>query len=369
MAGVFRAGVVPALLVAAMVSAAVPAVAGDPPAGQVHVSGWFGTTWDYPNGFHSFYTHADRLSQASPFWFHPLADGSVTAYEPDPGAKQVAEVESLIKAVASAHGVKLIPCIGEPPAKFGKDIVRTLLHDDKLRAVHERAIVDLAVSHGFDGLDIDYESFKKEDRAELSTFIAELGTQMHARGKLLTMAVHAKTADPGDWDGPQSQDWIAIGAAVDMVRIMVYDFHEDSGEPGPIAPLDWFKQVLAYALTTIPRQRIQMGLPVYGYDWDKPAAAEDVTVARARALAAKKGVPILFDPEAREAHFNYEEDDLHHQVWYEDGRSVPEKLALARDAGIDGIVVWHLGSEEADFWDAVGAGAAGPAPGDSKAVR
>ncbi len=345
-----------AALALAVVGLAAAAPAHDPPAGAVRVSGWFGTSWDFPDGFRSFHDHADRLSQASPFWFHPLADGSVTAYEPDAGStgKRLAEVESLVKAVCAAHGVRLIPTVGEPPASAGKDVVRGLLGDDRRRAAHERALVELAVARGYDGVDMDYESFQAADRALLSTFIAELGTQLHAHGKLLTVAVHAKTADPGDWDGPQAQDWIALGAAADRVRVMVYDEHEDSGAPGPIASLDWFRKVLAYAVTAVPKARLQVGVPVYGYDWDKPAAAEDVTVRRARALAAAKGVPILWDPVASEAHFNYDEDDLHHQVWYEDARSLPAKLALVRDAGVDGIVVWHLGSEDADFWEAVG---------------
>jgi spore germination protein YaaH len=43
-----------------------------------------------------------------------------------------------------------------------------------------------------------------------------------------------------------------------------------------------------------------------------------------------------------------------HYVGYEDGRCLPAKLDAVRQAGCDGIVVWHLGSEEQDFWDALG---------------
>src|SRR5690349_22666216 len=135
-----------AAVAVALLGMAARAPAHDPPAAGIRVSGWFGTTWDFPDGFRSFYDHADRISQASPFWFHPLADGSVTAYEPDAGStgKRLADVESLVKAVCAAHGVTLIPTVGEPPASAGKDVVRGIMADDRRRAAHERALVELA---------------------------------------------------------------------------------------------------------------------------------------------------------------------------------------------------------------------------------
>ena len=36
---------------------------------------------------------------------------------------------------------------------------------------------------------------------------------------------------------------------------------------GPIAPTDWIEKVLDYAVTLVDRDKIQIGIPFYGYDW------------------------------------------------------------------------------------------------------
>lgn len=37
-----------------------------------------------------------------------------------------------------------------------------------------------------------------------------------------------------------------------------------------VAPLNQVKRVLEYAITTIPEEKILMGMPNYGYDWKLP---------------------------------------------------------------------------------------------------
>ena len=43
----------------------------------------------------------------------------------------------------------------------------------------------MAVVNGYDGIDIDYEALRAGARDSFSAFIAELGTALHAKDKLL----------------------------------------------------------------------------------------------------------------------------------------------------------------------------------------
>ena len=49
-----------------------------------------------------------------------------------------------------------------------------MIHDASLRAQHEDAIVNLVVSKGYDGIDLDYEHLPNSDRDAFSTFSAIL---------------------------------------------------------------------------------------------------------------------------------------------------------------------------------------------------
>lgn len=48
---------------------------------------------------------------------------------------------------------------------------------------------------------------------------------------------------------------------------MTYDEHYPGGSPGPIASIGWVNNVVKYATTVIPKEKIYLGLAAYGYDW------------------------------------------------------------------------------------------------------
>jgi spore germination protein YaaH len=353
-------------ILAGMANGAVPAAER-----PVKVAGWFGTSWNYTRGFGSFSSHADRIADASPFWFALGSDGSVTPYEPEKGnadSRSFYAVEPEVIRICREHRILLIPTIGES----GGGIVRAIIQDPARRARHVRFLVRFAVEHSYNGLDLDYESLESGDRAAFTGYVTELSRALHKAGKQLSVTVAAQTEDTA---GERAEDWRALGRAVDRLRIMAYDYREDSSDPGPVAPLPWFKEVLAFAVSVVPPGKIQMGVPTYGYDWErddeaeKPSAslmtdseirakypwdAEDVSVAKARDLAARMKATVQWDSESNSPFFKYPYDGMIHYVWYEDGRCLPAKLDAVRQAGCDGIVVWHLGSEDHDFWDALG---------------
>ena len=75
------------------------------------------------------------------------------------------------------------------------------------------------------------------------------------------------------WNGAGAEDWTAIGGVADSVKIMAYDYHYASTDAGAITPLDWLDKVVTYAETTVPRSKIIVGLPWYGYDWSSAGGA------------------------------------------------------------------------------------------------
>jgi len=345
--------VTPLILLAAI---ACPghAPAADPVAAPVRITGWVSTNSDFQHAFPSFYNHAARLTEISPFWFHPVADGSVTAYEADRNTgKRLDQIEGLFMSVCRANGIKVLPCLGEAGGEF-EGAARKIMHDPKLRAVHIRNLVALAKSRGYDGLDIDYEGLKVEDRDAYGAFMTELSAAMHAEKLLLTAAVFAKTDEPGDWDGPQAQDWALLAKVLDRVRIMIYDFHEDSSKPGSIAPMDWFKDVIALALKRFKPEQIQAGIPTYGYDWQLDDGAEDLPQREGPIIAARFGATLFYEPDQACSHFTYETLGSPHDAWYEDARALPAKIKILQDAGIWGIAVWQFSEEGEEFWQAVG---------------
>jgi len=127
-------------------------------------------------------------------------------------------------------------------------------------------IVYIIEKNGYDGVNIDIEGISANNRSSFNSFLNELNNRLEANGRLLTVAVPAKTSAEGNsWNA--AYDYNTIGRLADYVVIMSYDEHWINGKPGPVASVPWVTSVLDYTVGAIPPQKVLMGIAAFGYDW------------------------------------------------------------------------------------------------------
>ncbi|MDP1809341.1 MAG: glycosyl hydrolase family 18 protein [Actinomycetota bacterium] len=283
----------------------------------------------------------DALTEVNPFWYGVAPDGGVAnspgAENNDVLARIKARRMAIIPTIATAEG---------PP-------ISAILNDDAGRAAHIEQIMAKVRNPLYDGIDIDYENLPASDKDIFSRFIQELSAKVHEAGKQLVVTVNAKTFEPGNWNGAQSHDYAAIGASADFVRVMAYDQHYAAGPPGPIAAIDWVEKVIAFSLTKIPRKKLILGVPLYGYDWGGAGRARSVVHDEAAAKSLSSQAPIEWDARSASSFFRYNDGSGAHTVWFENSRSLEAKIALAVKYDLAGIAIWRLGREDKTFYQKV----------------
>lgn len=282
--------------------------------------------------------HQDVIREINFFWYELGAGGELR------GDIQSAQA---IRETRQA-GMRIIPSIMNG---FSPDRVAYVVRDPLARSKHIQEIVQLVQDQGYDGIDIDYESMYAEDREAFSLFIEELAAALHKQGKLLSIAVHAKTNDAGEWGGAASQDWKRLGAAVDEFKIMTYDYHNGASTAGAIAPLEWVDQVLTYAASVVPPEKTYMGLHFYGYDWVN-AIGTSLTWHEITKLMGDNQVSAQRD-ENNEAWFTYGSNNR--TVYFADALMVKSRLQamLEKHPGLAGIAIWRLGGEDPQNWQVI----------------
>jgi spore germination protein len=204
---------------------------------------------------------------------------------------------------------------------------------------------------GADGLDLDMEYIPPEYKAEFISMIRNAANLLHNSGYVLNVAVAPKTSADQVGLLYEAHDYRAIGEAADMVFLMTYEWGYKYGPPMAVAPLPNVAQVLDYALTEIPREKIILGIPNYGYDWALPyiqnvTAAETISNIEAVDRSIEKGAEIAFDERSASPYYYYPDRGSliphNHIVWFEDVRSVTEKMDLAAERQILGIGYWNV---------------------------
>ncbi|WP_050514828.1 glycosyl hydrolase family 18 protein [Streptomyces rimosus] len=309
------------------------------------VSAWLPYWGDTRGAYRDALQHAAQLHTVSPFWYRAT---SATTIKGQPGAGDRQVVAGLHKA-----GIKVVPTVNE---SMDAATMAALLHDRTRRGAHIRALLRLVASRAYDGVDLDYETMATTGTARMrdrvrtgyALFADELCAKLHARGKSCVITVMARTANSG-----KAYDYARLGKAADRVRIMGYDLHWAEGSPGPLSSLAWYEEFLRYATGTVPRDKLEIAFPGYGWDWTRgvKARAKHLTWKEAEALRRRKGVAYRFDTKSGTPHFTYKAGRAVHEVWYQDARGVAAHLSLLRKYGVRNAGLWALGFEDPRFWN------------------
>ena len=289
--------------------------------------------WDIEAGLDVLEKFPNSVTEVSPFWYTLSSQGDISN---SPGAENQAVLDSF-----RALGKPIIPTISCPDNNIGSAV----LNDPVQRRSHISKLLEMVVAFEYDGIDIDYENLPASDRDTFSQFVRELAESFHSKEKILVVTVNSKTKEPGSWNGPQSHDYAAIAAAADKVRIMAYDQHYSQGEPGPIAAKDWVERVITFALTKIPREKLILGLPAYGYDWTGSERAKSLvfeTVPKDRAQG--------WDDASSSPFITYFDGAVDHEVWFENARSLEAKIELVNKYKLAGVAIWRVGREDAQIY-------------------
>ena len=200
---------------------------------------------------------------------------------------------------------------------------------------------------GFGGIDLDFEYIPAEDRYLYPEFVELVHRVMSPFGYQVSVALAPKTSSAQEALLYEGIDYSRLGAAADKVLLMTYEWGYTYGPPMAVAPINMVRRVAEYALTQIPAQKIQLGIPNYGYDWPLPYE-RGVTRARtlgnveAVQLAIEYGAVIQFDQVAQSPYFHYTKNGIRHEVWFEDVRSYRAKFALVKELGLRGVGYWQL---------------------------
>jgi len=250
---------------------------------------------------------------------------------------------------ANIHGV--VPILVLTP--FGKDgqfnnnLIHAVVANDVAKENLIQNLLDIMPEKTFQGVDVDFEYILAEDRDLFTAFVAELRERMNQQGYMVSVALAPKTSADQRGLLYEGKDYRGLGEAADEVLLMTYEWGYTYGPAMAVAPLNNVRRVVEYALTEIPAEKINLGIPNYGYDWTLPyvrgeSRAVPIGNVEAVQIAIENGARIQYDEVAQSPYFNYTQNGKMHEVWFEDARSVRAKYGLIAEYNLKGIGVWQI---------------------------
>lgn len=231
--------------------------------------------------------------------------------------------------------------------RFNNNLITQLLNNpDAIDELIDELLYTILMN-GYQGVDIDFEYILAGDRIAFATFVQKVRNTVNQLGYPVTVDLAPKTSDDQSGLLYEGKDYALLGEAADEVLLMTYEWGYTYSEPMAVAPIKNVQRVVEYALTRIPAEKINLGIPNYGYDWPLPyqkgtTAATTIGNVEAANLAVDYQVPIQFDEQSMSPHFQYIKNEIQHEVWFEDVRSMQAKFQLVKDYNLHGIGYWQL---------------------------
>ncbi len=306
-------------------------------------------------------------------------DGTLLSHrdgQSEPGFQKLnsPELATLLADMQAAHP----PIVSEVVlTQFNSDEIVAFLSSTTAQNTLLRSLDGVLLAYPFSGvnLDIEYGGQITEDlRQSLTRFVSLLRTHLNQKYPTMHLTIDVYASGSDDrliWDLP------ALTPLVDHFIVMAYDFHRRSSiQAGPVAPLFGGKQYwdsditqhLQGFLQVVPKNKILLGIPFYGYEWQTvtldplaqtfPNTGATASIERVQTLLSQKKLYRAeehWNEAALSPYVTYVQDKKNWVIYYENSRSLSYKLDLVNQLGLGGIAIWALGYEGSsrELWEVV----------------
>ena len=230
-----------------------------------------------------------------------------------------------------------------------------IMRDYKLRQNLINKIVSLVVKYDLDGINIDFENMKAEDKSLFNRFIIELTPRLKEYGKVVSVDV---TAPDGSENWSMCYDRHTIGKVADYIVYMAYDQNGDSKE-GTTAGCDWTEANIKKFVGTqeeIDSKKIILAVPFYTRVWytNENGQKKSVAVDMKRLdEIIPSGSTKTWDDSLKQYVTEYTKNGRKYKVWIEDEKSLDAKLSLISEYNLAGAAYWKKGSETNSIWNMI----------------
>lgn len=317
---------------------------------EKQIEGKINLTWDYYSTYGSAPdrsgTSIEGINVVSPAFFY-LDEKS--NFKENIGSDGEAYIEW-----AHSNGYKVWPMFSNAEAASKSlSVTSNIMNSYEKRQKLIEDIVDACVEYKIDGINVDFENMKQEDKDMYSRFIIELTPRLKEMGLVTSVDV---TAPDGGETWSMCFDRHVLGNAADYIVFMAYDeYGVSSTKPGTTAGYDWVKLSLNKFLQTedIDADKIILAVPFYTRVWttDSNGKTTSKTVDMKNIdKVIPDGVEKKWDDDLKQNCVEYTDGGNKKQIWIEDIDSLKAKISLITENNLAGVGSWQKGMESDDVW-------------------
>ncbi len=297
-----------------------------------------------------FYYQEGKLARESLFAHYKSIDiFAPMAYKLDESGNLTGGVKPDVLEFVKSHDIKVMPLVTN--GSFSPAISGAFLNNLGAQETAIAALIAEARKQGYWGWQFDFEQMNASSREQFSAFVKKAMDEMHANNLMVSVAIIAQISEnPNDYPKDLWQktigvyDYQALASSTDFLSLMSYD---DPYSKGPVVEYAWLKKVIDYSLQSIPHDKLSLGIPFYYWQWNE-------ATGKRIGIGGREGIYNVFKKHRVTVHYSIEHESPYltywqrakkYIIWYENARSVEQKISLIKKYDLHGFSAWALGLE------------------------
>ncbi len=289
---------------------------------------------------------SEEIDMISPAWWRVYPNGTMTDehWYLDVTPNEVFEF-------CRSNNIEIHPLVSNYDEFFSSELISEIINNETCVNNFIVSANYLLELYNCTGINIDFEGVPAEDRDVFNEFLQDLRDNLDSK-YILSIDVPAKSADwKTGWGGAFNYE--IIGEICDFIMIMTYDYSWGGSNPGQISPISWIKNVLNYAVKTIPYEKIYCGIPLYGYNWpDNEDPALSAGYSYFMSLIDTYNVEPNRYSDSKELYFTYtDESEITWTAVFQDYIATQAKEGAIDKYPVGGYCYWYIGIGDPVYWE------------------
>lgn len=213
------------------------------------------------------------------------------------------------------------------------ELLCRLLSSETAYQAHAEELLALALQNGYDGLEIDYENLRKDEKLweHFMPFVSYLYDRCREEGLKLRVVIETNIeAEKIAWvEGP-------------VYTVMCYNLYGSHSGPGPKADKAFLTEVMQ-KMQYVPG-KVDYALANGGFDWSEDGTVTGLTTAKAEQLLFDTQAVAERDDGSGARYFSYADaEGKVHQVWYADEETMETWMTWLAEGGNKQFSIWRVG--------------------------
>lgn len=299
--------------------------------------------WQYGSNLETLGEKIDSVNVVSPTWYElKNSSGEITS-----------EFNRSYYERAKSYGYEIWPIItnGIDNANYSSEDTSKLMNSEVARENFIKNLLKIAQDNKLDGINIDFEAMKTDDKSLYTEFLRELAPIFRKYGIKVSVDMYfVAYMERGE-----------IAKAVDYVMLMGYDQRGTwSSESGSISEIGWVEEEVKSLIedSGIESKKIILGVPFYTRLWTENSSNAKPTsrvysMKNCEEFLKTNGLVKTYDEKSGQNYAEYTRGNVTYKLWIEDSDSMKKRVDIVNKYSLSGISGWQKGLETSDVWKTI----------------